>query len=249
MNCQITFNCTCPEEIISIMQNLTVLSNKKLEDENKLLKQQYEKLNNDYKSLLSDHTKIIKNHEKIIKDYEEIIEQKWESHAYPAHKSLTYKQLETDYKILLSQYNELIRNHEELIKQKTTNNETNEHEPTNNILERNESHTENNHQEETNPTPNRGHREETNPTINNKTYNIKKKHPIWADENVQVKVNSHNGIHQTTTKNGVTQVTSSYKRYLNYKPATNLFEYWELGGTNNDYKRDLKNKNITVYTK
>jgi hypothetical protein len=70
--------------------------------------------------------------------------------------------------------------------------------------------------------------------------------PEWANRNIKIKVNSDKGINKTTKKNGERIQTSTWLRHQNYKNADNLLEYWKLGGTFSDYKRDIKNNNIKI---
>lgn len=71
--------------------------------------------------------------------------------------------------------------------------------------------------------------------------------PNWANQNIKIKVTSAKGINRTTKKNGEKIQTSTWLRHQNYKNADNLLEYWKLGGTCIDYKRDIKNGNIEIF--
>lgn len=70
--------------------------------------------------------------------------------------------------------------------------------------------------------------------------------PKWANQNIKIKVTSAKGINRTTKKNGEKIQASTWLRHQNYKNADNLLEYWKLGGTFSDYKRDIKNDNIEI---
>lgn len=71
--------------------------------------------------------------------------------------------------------------------------------------------------------------------------------PKWANQNIKINVTSAKGINRTTKKNGEKIQTSTWLRHQNYKNAANLLEYWKLGGTFSDYKRDIKNGNIEIF--